>query len=107
MHAFHMTLHRLRAAAGTELVICDDGRFTFNPAVVYVDAWALERLLDRAEALSEERQEERAGLRVRIARLWGRSGASGAGSAASAWTARLASRVEALLETGSSSSRQA
>lgn len=42
------TLYRLRKIIGNEVVIFRNGLFAINPACCWVDAWSLERNLDRA-----------------------------------------------------------
>jgi len=49
-HAFESTLHRLRKLLRRDDAILHvDGRLTLNPQLVWVDAWALERQLGKAE----------------------------------------------------------
>jgi DNA-binding SARP family transcriptional activator len=49
-HAFESTLHRLRKLLRRDDAILHvDGRLTLNPQVVWVDAWALEHQLGKAE----------------------------------------------------------
>ena len=49
-HAFESTLHRLRKLLRRDDAILHvDGRLTLNPQLVWVDAWALEHQLGRAE----------------------------------------------------------
>ena len=48
--SFTATLHRLRRALGEDdAVVLRDGRLTLNKAMVWVDTWALEQLLDDFE----------------------------------------------------------
>jgi len=42
---FDITVHRLRKLLGTNAVLVSDRHATLNPALVWVDAWALERTL--------------------------------------------------------------
>ncbi|HVO88980.1 MAG TPA: BTAD domain-containing putative transcriptional regulator [Casimicrobiaceae bacterium] len=49
-HAFESTLHRLRKLLGRDDAIEHaDGMLGLNPRVVWLDVWALERLLDQIE----------------------------------------------------------
>jgi len=50
--AFDTTLHRLRKLLGHErAVLLSEGRLSLNPAVCWVDAWSLERLIGRLDGL--------------------------------------------------------
>lgn len=47
---FDTTLHRLRKLLGSDqAVVVEGGRITLNPQLVWVDAWAFEREVERAE----------------------------------------------------------
>jgi DNA-binding SARP family transcriptional activator len=49
-HAFESTLHRLRKLLGRDdAILLVDGKLALNPQVVWVDVWALERQLGKAE----------------------------------------------------------
>ncbi len=50
--AFATTLHRLRKLIGGDALRLQGGRLTLDPARAWVDAWALERKLDRLEAVN-------------------------------------------------------
>lgn len=47
--ALRTTLHRLRKLVGPEAVIAREGSLTLDPGVAWVDLWALEALLAKAE----------------------------------------------------------
>ncbi len=49
--AFATTLHRLRKLIGGDALRLQGGRLTLDPARAWVDAWALERKLERLEAV--------------------------------------------------------
>jgi len=50
-HALVTTVYRLRRLLGKkEFVIHQEGRVMLDPKFAFVDAWALERILDRLEA---------------------------------------------------------
>jgi LuxR family transcriptional regulator, maltose regulon positive regulatory protein len=52
--AFASALHRLRKLLGDdEAVLLDEGRLTLNPRYCWVDAWAFQRLLGRAEEVAQ------------------------------------------------------
>jgi LuxR family transcriptional regulator, maltose regulon positive regulatory protein len=58
--AFEMTLHRLRKLLGRDdAVLLSDGRLSLSPHTVWVDVWALERLLGYAEAELKRGGQER------------------------------------------------
>jgi LuxR family transcriptional regulator, maltose regulon positive regulatory protein len=48
--AFEMALSRLRKLLGqSDVILIQDGKLTLNPLLAWVDAWAFERLLPRAD----------------------------------------------------------
>jgi LuxR family maltose regulon positive regulatory protein len=49
-HAFETTLSRLRKLVGEDILVLRDGAVALNQACCWVDAWALDHLLDRADA---------------------------------------------------------
>ena len=58
------TLHRLRRLLGAEdALVLRDGRLTLNPALVWVDAWALEQVLSDFDAALRAPQPDSAALR--------------------------------------------
>lgn len=53
--SFDTTLFRLRSLLGApEVILLQKGKLTINPHCCWVDVWAFERLLSRAEALLKE-----------------------------------------------------
>jgi DNA-binding SARP family transcriptional activator len=59
--SFKINLHRLRQLLGHEKAIqLKEGRLTLDPQYFWVDVWAFEYFLGRAEGLREERQNESA-----------------------------------------------
>lgn len=53
--AFDTTLHRLRKLMGCDrALLLSDGKLSLNPALCWVDAWALERVLGRLDAQLRE-----------------------------------------------------
>ena len=51
-HALITTVYRLRRLLGrNDVVLHSSGRVALDPALVFVDSWALERMLDRLERL--------------------------------------------------------
>jgi len=55
-HALGTTVYRLRKLLGVnEAVVQRGGRVALDPAHAFVDAWAVERLLDKLDALPRER----------------------------------------------------
>lgn len=60
-HAFGSTLHRLRKLLGyPDALQLREGRMTLDPRCCWVDAWALERLLNEAEVLKRQHRIDRA-----------------------------------------------
>lgn len=58
-HAFESTLHRLRKLLGRDdAILLVEGKLSLNPQIVWVDVWALERQLVKAErALTDAGQD--------------------------------------------------
>lgn len=55
--AFDTTLHRLRRLLGSDqALLLTDARLSLNPAICWVDTWALERLIGRLDLLLKQPQ---------------------------------------------------
>jgi LuxR family transcriptional regulator, maltose regulon positive regulatory protein len=71
-HALETTLYRLRKLLGDpQAVLQRGGRIALDPSSVFVDAWAVERLLDRVEAAARRCEPPPAGFLERVRRLYG------------------------------------
>jgi len=58
-HAYGMALHRLRKLLGSDdSILSRDGGIVLNPQLVFVDAWAFERLLERQGECGEAKLEQ-------------------------------------------------
>jgi LuxR family maltose regulon positive regulatory protein len=61
-NALQVALHRLRKLLGDKKVLdLQEGRLSFDPARLWVDAWAFERLTGKADTLVRARPKESAG----------------------------------------------
>jgi LuxR family transcriptional regulator, maltose regulon positive regulatory protein len=59
--SFNTTLHRLRKLLGCpEAIVLKDGRVSLDDRYCWVDVWALERLVEQADASKKQRDLERA-----------------------------------------------
>jgi ATP/maltotriose-dependent transcriptional regulator MalT len=72
-HSLGTTVYRLRKLLGSaEAIVQQEGRVALDAASVFVDAWALDRLLTRAEAAAAGRagSADGAALRARVRELY-------------------------------------
>jgi DNA-binding SARP family transcriptional activator len=58
---FATTLHRLRRLLGNDLAVqIQEGKLSLNPSYCWVDCWAFERLLSRADTASSRKNTDKA-----------------------------------------------
>jgi DNA-binding SARP family transcriptional activator len=94
--SFEITLHRLRKLLGqAEALQMENGRVRLNPRICWVDAWAFEHLLNRADELRKQENEKQSRAFVEKAlKLYG--GAFLAGEKEEPWIVSPAEHLRGL-----------